>query len=159
MRKIIIATLAIFAVISSCSKKDNTCDYDPCALKAPAAEITQLETYLSGAGITATKHCSGMYYQIITPGADKAPGVCSYVSVNYKGMYTDGTVFDQTTTTPYISTLIALIEGWKKGIPLIKKGGKIKLFIPPTLAYGPTPSNGIRANAILVFDVELLDLQ
>ncbi|MEP7278799.1 MAG: FKBP-type peptidyl-prolyl cis-trans isomerase [Bacteroidota bacterium] len=170
MRRIFIALLVGSTLLSSCYKKDintTTCEYDPCSLKAPQSEITQLESYLSGAGITtAVKHCSGMYYEIISPGADKTPTVCSYVSVNYIGMLTNGTVFDQTTTDPYVNAPIALIEGWKKGIPLIKKGGKIRLYIPPSLGYGSTdqkdPNTGaviIPANSILIFDIELLDVQ
>jgi FKBP-type peptidyl-prolyl cis-trans isomerase FkpA len=118
-------------VVSSCHKSDSRCDYDPCSLKATTSEITQLEAYLSGAGITtAVKHCSGMYYEILSSGTDKTPGVCSYVNVNYKGSLTNGTVFDQTTTAsgPASFVIIDLIEGWKKGIPLIKKGGSVRLW-------------------------------
>jgi len=54
-----------------------------------------------------------------------------------------------------------LIEAWKKGIPLIKPGGKIKLYCPPTLAYGSqvvrdgAGNTVIPANSILVFEVTL----
>jgi FKBP-type peptidyl-prolyl cis-trans isomerase FkpA len=169
MKKFIIALLFGSLLIVSCYKKDvntSTCEYDACAVKAPATEITQLETYLSGAGITtAVKHCSGMYYEIISAGAGAAPTVCSYVSVNYKGTLTNGTVFDQTTGTPVAFSLVSLIESWKKGVPLIKKAGKIRLYVPPSLGYGATDQkdqNGtvvIPANSILIFDIELLDVQ
>jgi FKBP-type peptidyl-prolyl cis-trans isomerase FkpA len=168
MKKIIIALLIGSVFLGSCYKKGvtNTCEYDPCAIKAPATEITQLETYLSGAGITtATKHCSGMYYQIISQGTGKTPTVCTYVSVNYKGTLTNGTVFDQTTSTPYINAPIALIGGWQNGIPLISKGGKIRLYIPPSLGYGSADQKDatgavvIPGNSILIFDIELVDVQ
>jgi FKBP-type peptidyl-prolyl cis-trans isomerase FkpA len=161
MRKIVFAVFVVFMVASACHKSDSRCDYDPCSRKAPASEITQLETYLSGTGITtAVKHCSGMYYQITSNGADNGPGVCSYVSVNYKGALTNGTVFDQTTTTsgPASFLLIDLIEGWKIGIPLIKKTGKIRLYIPPSLGYGNIARTGIPANSILIFDIDLVDV-
>lgn len=168
MRKVIVAVIILCALTSSCVKNTAsfTCTYDPCAGQAPASEITQLETYLSGAGITtATKHCSGMYYQIKSAGAGADVTTCSYVTVNYKGLLTNGTVFDQTTTTPYSNTLARLIEGWKKGIPLIKKGGSITLYVPPTLAYGPEDQKDaagnvvIPGNSILIFDVQLVDVQ
>jgi FKBP-type peptidyl-prolyl cis-trans isomerase FkpA len=160
MRKVFFAPLLLVLLFAGCSKKDNTCEFDPCGVKAPTSEITQLESYLSGAGITtATKHCSGMYYQVLSAGADKTPGICSYVSVYYKGMFTNGNVFDQTTTGPAAFTPISLIDGWKIGIPLIKKGGKIRLFVPPTLGYGATDRNGIPGNSILIFDIELLEVQ
>src|SRR5450631_563341 len=163
MRKVIVAFLIVSSLFVSCYKNkvnNSTCDYDPCAVKAPANEIASVESYLNSSGITtATKHCSGMYYEISVAGSDKAATICSYVSVNYKGMLTNGTVFDQTTTAPASFNLISLIEGWKKGIPLIKKGGKIRLYIPPSLGYGSQPSGIIPANSILIFDIELVDVQ
>ena len=52
-----------------------------------------------------------------------------------------------------------MIPGWTEGLKHIKKGGKIKLVIPPALAYGKTGVPGIPANSTLVFDVELLDVK
>ena len=106
-----------------------------------------------------------MYYEIINAGAGTTPTICSYVSVNYKGSLTNGNIFDQTTGTPRAFGLVSLIESWKKGIPLIKKSGKIRLYVPPSLGYGNTDQkdqNGnivIPANSILIFDIELLDIQ
>jgi FKBP-type peptidyl-prolyl cis-trans isomerase FkpA len=169
MRKTIVALLFGSVLLVSCYKKDvnnSTCDYDACLFKAPDTEITQLETYLSGAHIsTAVKHCSGMYYEIISAGTGTTPTICSYVSVNYKGSLTNGNVFDQTTGTPRAFGLISLINSWKNGIPLIKKAGKIRLYVPPSLGYGATDQkdqNGnivIPANSILIFDIELVDVQ
>lgn len=136
------------------------CKYDACAIAAPASEVTQLEAYLSSAAITATKHCSGMYYSIDAAGSGTAPTICSGVSVKYKGQLTNGTVFDQS-TAPVSFQLNVLIESWKKGIQLIKSGGKIKLYCPPSLAYGSQEIRDgsgnviIPANSILVFEVEL----
>ena len=132
------------------------CNYDACAFAAPASEITQLEAYLASASITATKHCSGMYYTIDAAGSGSTATICSTVSVKYKGQLTNGTVFDQS-ATPVSFQLGGLIEAWKKGIPLIKPGGKIKLYCPPSLAYGSQPvrdnagNTVIPANSILVF--------
>ena len=147
----------------SCSKKNDACNYDACAISAPASEVTQLESYLSTAGITATKHCSGMYYTIDAPGSGATATVCSTVSVKYKGQLTNGTIFDQS-ATPVSFQLNGLIEAWKKGIPMIKPGGKIKLYCPPTLAYGSqvirdnAGNTVIPANSILIFEVELTNV-
>ena len=150
-------------LFSSCSKKDmNQCKYDACAIAAPASEVTQLEAYLSSAAITATKHCSGMYYTIDVAGSGATATACSTVGVTYKGQLTNGTVFDQRTTS---FQLDQVIEAWTKGVPLIKAGGKIKLYCPPSLAYGsqvirdPTTGNTvIPANSILIFEVELTNV-
>ena len=154
------AFLSAVALLSSCSKKvDDKCQYDPCAIAAPASEVTQLEAYLSTNSITATKHCSGMYYTIDAAGSGASATACSTVGVTYKGQLTNGTVFDQRTTSFELDQVIA---AWTKGVPLIKTGGKIKLYCPPSLAYGSqvvrdpvTGNTVIPANSILVFEVTL----
>ena len=53
----------------------------------------------------------------------------------------------------------SVIKGWTDGLTLLKKGGKARLYIPSSLAYGPRGAGGqIQANANLVFDVEVLDV-
>jgi len=71
-------------------------------------------------------------------------------------------VFDQGTNQFLV--LGATILAWQKGIPLLKRGGEIKLYIPPSLGYGYTDlvdrnTNAviIPANSTLLFDVKLLD--
>ncbi len=170
MRKVVffVLMMAVVAGAGSCAKSNTSqaCDYDACSVKAPDAEVSQLEQYLAGAGINAVKHCSGMYYQVKTAGSGISPTPCSYVSVYYKGYLTNGTIFDQTTGTTAASfPLATLIAGWKAGMPLIQKGGVITLFIPPTLGYGAQEQkdrNGnvvIPANSIIIFDIQLLDTQ
>lgn len=157
MKRILVVLCSVI-FISSCSKEnDDQCNYDACAFAAPASEVTQLEAYLASASITATKHCSGMYYTIDVAGSGSAATICSVVSVKYKGQLTNGTVFDQA-TSPVNFQLGGLIEAWKKGIPLIKPGGKIKLYCPPSLAYGSQAQGPIPANSILIFEVELVSV-
>jgi len=164
MKRIFVVLCSVI-LFSSCSKENNNnmCNYDACAVAAPASEVTQLESYLASATITATKHCSGMYYTIDAAGSGATPTICSTVSVKYKGQLTNGTIFDQS-TAPVSFQLNGLIEAWKKGIPLIKPGGKIKLYCPPSLAYGSQAIKDgagnviIPANSILVFEVELTNV-
>ena len=159
MKKNILAAAFLIFVLSGCVKNDatvNPCLYDECALKAPANEIQDVQTYLSSNSITnAIQHCSGLFYRIAAPGNGKTPNVCSTVSAFYTGRFTNGNVFDQTTTTPANFPLTNVIEGWKKGVPLIKEGGKIFLYIPPTLAYGSAGRSGIPPNSILIFEIDL----
>jgi FKBP-type peptidyl-prolyl cis-trans isomerase FkpA len=76
------------------------------------------------------------------------------INVNYTGRLTNGTVFDQG-TFPQPYKLYDLIRGWTSTLPLIKQGGRMRLFIPPSLGYGARAIGSIPANSILVFDVEL----
>ena len=104
---------------------------------------------------------SGLLYQVEKPGTGAAPKDSDTVVVNYKGTLTDGTEFDNSYTRgePLSFRLDGVIPGWTEGLKHIKKGGKIKLVIPPELAYGKTGVPGIPANSTLVFDVELLDVK
>jgi FKBP-type peptidyl-prolyl cis-trans isomerase len=53
-----------------------------------------------------------------------------------------------------------VIPGWDEGLGLLKKGDKAKFFIPSTLAYGERGAGGmIKPNSILIFDVEITDVQ
>lgn len=155
--------VAVFAVSCLKSKEDTGCPYQSSSIVAPAAEQDSVEAYLDSNNIQATHHPSGFYYEIINPGTGTdTASLCSQIVINYKGQLKNGTVFDEQSNVLFV--LGSLIEGWKKAIPLIKKGGKIKLYIPPTLGYGNTdiknPNTGqvvIPAKSMLIFDVDLLN--
>jgi FKBP-type peptidyl-prolyl cis-trans isomerase FkpA len=143
-------------------ENNDMCKYDACAVAAPASEVTQLEAYLSGASITATRHCSGMYYTIDAAGSGSTPTICSTVSVKYKGQRTDGFVFGPGNHASGFQ-LGGLIEAWKKGIPLIKTWWKDQVIMSSFTCLWATrmSRNGagvvvIPANSILIFEVELV---
>jgi FKBP-type peptidyl-prolyl cis-trans isomerase FkpA len=157
MKKLSVFVVLALALLTSC-KDDPSCPYTDSPAVAPAAEVQAVEQYLATAGITgAVKHPSGLYYKIAAPGTGNAPGPCNQIGILYKGMLTNGTVFDQTTNNQMrVFVLGELIHGWRIGIPLIKTSGKITLYVPPSLGYGSSGNASIPANSILVFDVELL---
>lgn len=172
MKKILIAVSVLTVLVLGCAKNNSndqtyTCNYDSCATKAPAGEIQAVKDYLSANNIMATQHCSGMFYRVETPGTGTiTPTPCSYLTLRYKGTLTNGNVFDETKGTNTISYYLGdFIKGWVNGVPYIKSGGKIYLYIPPSLGYGATDRkdvNGnvvIPANSILVFEVELVNVQ
>ncbi|XES83964.1 FKBP-type peptidyl-prolyl cis-trans isomerase [Franconibacter pulveris] len=104
---------------------------------------------------------TGLMYKVEKAGSGDAPKDSDTVVVNYKGTLIDGKEFDNSYTRgePLSFRLDGVIPGWTEGLKYIKKGGKIKLVIPPELAYGKTGVPGIPANSTLVFDVELLDIK
>ena len=153
---IVALSICIALTAGSCLKQSTySCNYDACAVSAPAAEIQEVEAYLAANNITgATKHCSGLYYKILEPGTGNNPTNCSVVAVAYKGMLKNGSVFDET-ATPTALELTRVIKGWQNAIPLVKEGGKITIYIPPALGYGPSAVGPIPANSMLIFDVTL----
>jgi len=163
MKKILIPLLLISISFYSCSKGSSAnCNYDPCALKAPDAEIQNLKDTLTRDGISLgnlTQHCSGMLYHIIEPGKGDTATICKSVNVTYVAKFNDSTTtshFDSSTKT---FPLGSLITAWKSGIPLIKPGGRILLYVPPTLAYGQWGNGPIPGNAYLYFDIRLNAIQ
>lgn len=100
---------------------------------------------------------SGLYYQVIKEGTnDTLVTVNSNVTVAYTGKLTNGTVFDESTS--YTSILGYLVPGWQQGLPFIRKGGKIRLIIPPALGYGSAATGKIPPYSTLDFVIELLDV-
>jgi FKBP-type peptidyl-prolyl cis-trans isomerase len=120
-----------------------------------------LEQYITRANLTSTvtKDSRGFYYQILTPGTGATPTPTSKVTVFYKGTLTNGAVFDQTNANPVSFGLNQLILGWQYGIPLIKAGGRIMLYLPPSLGYGAQTVGSIPANSVLIFDITLQGVQ
>ncbi len=163
MQKIIsLFLLTVSFCFFSCFKKDTGCSYQNDSTVAPSTETQAVKKYLDSIGVTATLHSAGFYYNIISAGAGTTPGSCSRVTVSYAGKLINGTIFNQQTDALF--TLGGLIPGWRQGLPLISKGGEIKLYIPPTLGYGGVPQYDggvivIPANSILIFDINLVNVQ
>jgi FKBP-type peptidyl-prolyl cis-trans isomerase len=104
---------------------------------------------------------SGLRYETVQEGTGASPKATETVKVHYTGKLIDGTVFDSSVQRgePAEFPLDQVIAGWTEGIQKMKKGGKIKLFVPPNLAYGDDGRPGIPPGSTLIFDVELLDIK
>ncbi|MCW3090997.1 MAG: FKBP-type peptidylprolyl isomerase [Ferruginibacter sp.] len=163
MRTKLFFVLALLSVLVACNKSSTSkCNYATPTTVAPAAEVANLKAYLDANALPYVQHSSGIFFNVITPGTGATPGVCSDVTVKYRGRLTNGTGFDSSyVRSPggTVFTLGGLIPGWQIGIPLIKKGGSITLYIPPTLGYGAQANGPIPANSNLVFNIELVDVQ
>lgn len=119
-------------------------------------DISKIEDYLADSNLTAQSTESGLYYIITEQGTGEKPDLYSVVEVNYTGKLLDGTEFDSGTVEQL--PLYYYIDGWKEGIQLFNEGGKGKLFIPSALGYGTTSTGTIPANSVLVFDIELINV-
>ena len=102
---------------------------------------------------------SGLQYQVLIEGRGAKPKAEDVVRVHYTGKYLDGTVFDSSVERgePMEFPVGGVIAGWTEGLQLMPVGSKYMLWIPTELAYGTTRQD-IQPNAMLTFEVELLDI-
>ncbi len=141
------------------------------ALQEKAAQVAEQEksaavekgqeyrdTFAKEKGVVKTK--SGLLYKVVEAGQGDVVKETDTVVVHYKGTLIDGTEFDSSykRDKPATFPLNSVISGWTEGLQQIKKGGKIKLVVPPELAYGEQQIGTIPGSSTLVFDVELLDV-
>lgn len=155
MKKIFLL-LAFFALVFSACKKTEPFD----AAKQAAEDDVKIQAYIKANNITATKDPSGLYYQIVTAGTGVNPTAASTVRVAYTGKLLDGTQFDTGTNfQTALSANAGVIQGWKIGIPYCKQGGRILLIIPSGLAYGLPGKGTIPPNNVLVFTIDLVQVQ
>lgn len=104
---------------------------------------------------------SGLAYEIIKPGEGPTAKPTDTVKAHYRGTLANGTEFDNSVQRgePVDFPLDQVIPGWTEGLQKISKGGKVKLYVPPQLAYGDDGRPGIPPASTLVFEIEILDLK
>jgi FKBP-type peptidyl-prolyl cis-trans isomerase FklB len=110
-------------------------------------------------GVEVTE--SGLQFEVVEAGDGESPGPQDLVRVHYRGTLTDGTQFDSSYDRgePAEFRVNEVIAGWTEALQKMRPGATFRLVIPPNLAYGErSPSPLIPPNAVLVFDVELLDV-
>lgn len=106
---------------------------------------------------------SGVQYKVLDGGSgDKSPNLDSEVTLQYRGAFLDGTVFDNTEDRgkPVVFPVNQMIPGWRDIITRMHVGDHWQVFIPPDQAYGIRGSPPrIGPNEALVFDIHLLGVK
>lgn len=121
---------------------------------------TFLENNAQQEGVITTE--SGLQYKVLQEGTGtENPTATSKVKVHYHGTLIDGTVFDSSVerNEPISFGLNQVIKGWTEGVQTMVEGQKVRLFVPSNLGYGKNGSGPIPPAAVLIFDVELLEIQ
>ncbi len=118
-------------------------------------------THLSFSQTDTTTTSSGLKYIVNKTGKGKQATNGKAVEVHYTGMLLNGKKFDSSLDrgVPFEFVLGKgqVIKGWEEGIALMKVGGKMRMILPPELAYGEKGAGEIiPPNSTLIFDVELL---
>ncbi len=127
-----------------------------------------LQDYFAKNNIKPAKTNSGVYYTIEKEGAGETINVGKDIEIKYTGKLLDGKVFDSnvdpktgaiTHPLPIKVGSHGVIPGMDEGVQVLKKGSKATLYIPSSLGYGAQGGGPIPANAILIFEVEVMDVK
>ncbi len=141
---------------------------DAAAVKAAevamnAKQQTDIEAFAKTNNLAIKKTASGLNYYVETQGTGAKIETGKNVSVHYTGKLLNGTKFDSSLDRgepiKFPIGMGNVIKGWDEGIPLFNVGGKGKLLIPSYLAYGEQGPPNIGANAILIFDIEVVGVE
>jgi FKBP-type peptidyl-prolyl cis-trans isomerase len=104
----------------------------------------------------------GLQYSIIETGNANSmtPSLENTITAHFHGTLINGDVFWSSVdlNEPLTIKLSQLIVGCQKVISLMKTGDKWRVFIHPSLAYGLEGRPSIPPNAVLIFDIELLEV-
>ena len=129
----------------------------------PQAPMRQNENNSNETANNTNTMDNGLKIETIKEGTGEGAKSGDKISVHYIGTLSNGTKFDSSRDrkTPFGFQLGAgaVIQGWDQGLIGMKVGEIRKLTIPPNLGYGQNGVPGaIPANAVLIFEVELLKI-
>jgi len=112
---------------------------------------------------------SGLRYEILKPATGVVGKPGQVATIHYTGALLSGQVFDSTVERkePFDLPLVVAtaanpngaMPGMVEGLLKVGVGGKARLYIPPSLAYGDEGFQGIPPGATLIFDVEVLGVK
>jgi FKBP-type peptidyl-prolyl cis-trans isomerase FkpA len=145
------------------------------AQKQQAADSATIENYLKENNLAALSGPEGLRYIVQKEGKGDLAKAGNVAMVHYAGFLLNGKIFDTSMAAvakangfnngqrnePYRVVVGAggVIQGWEEMILLMNKGMKVTVFIPSALAYGLQGSGQIPPNAVIKFDMELVDLK
>ena len=129
--------------------------------KQLSIDLELIDNYLKENNINAKRTESGLRIVVEKKGEGRLAAPGDNVSVHYTGMLLNGEVFDSSLERQPLSFTLGqgmVIKGWDEGITYFNKNSKGTIYIPSNLGYGANGAGGvIPPNAVLVFEVELID--
>jgi FKBP-type peptidyl-prolyl cis-trans isomerase FkpA len=161
--KAIIAIPILTVMVAACADAGDRAD-------VPATASTEAATtYAPNLGVDLQqmqRQESGLYIQELQQGTGEPLRAGQTAVVHYTGWLPDGREFDSSRGpggSPFQLVVGRgdVIRGWDEGLQGMRPGGRRRLVLPPSLAYGVQGAGGgvIPPNATLVFDVELVEVR
>jgi len=159
---LLFTTSLILFTLNSCTKRDNITVQD--IVQSVAQSDSILMRIINARNDNPViKDSSGMYYKILAPGDSVhflTPTAIPVVSYSYQ-LPSGPIVVSSFAPTDFNKTpLNKHILGWQIGLRKISKGGRIRMYLPPELAFGDAgvPNLGIPPNAVVICEVQLVDI-
>lgn len=128
------------------------------------SDTTAIEKYLSDHSIAAETDTTGVRYVIEDPGTGDPPSLYTKVKFNFAGTaLTTGNEFYRGSSEPnavFDSRVVDYLHGIKIGLMKVGKGGKVTVYIPSGLAFGPfeNTQSALPANSNVKYEIELLEI-
>lgn len=119
-----------------------------------------LEANKKKSGVITT--ASGLQYKVINAGKGESPSATDVVTVDYKGSFLNGKVFDSSYDRKKSITfpVAEVIPGWQEVLKLMKPGSTYEVVVPANLAYGEHGmGNAIGPNQTLLFTIHLVSVK
>jgi FKBP-type peptidyl-prolyl cis-trans isomerase FkpA len=150
----------LMLALSACKK---TATDNSIYLAQIGIDSNKIRAYLIAHNIPIKKVADtiGVYYQILDSGNVASLYTQStLITVGFSARVLDGDTVSKTNAYHPSFTLGNVIRGWQVGIPLIKKNGRIRLFVPSRYAYGPYErlQDSVPKNSCLDFDIRLYNV-
>lgn len=101
---------------------------------------------------------TGLMWQVLQEGKGPTPKPEDILKIKFIASFSNGEVFDSMAkNNPIEFPVRGLFPGWEEATRQMKVGGKYRFVFPPELAFGPRGSGPIPPNAIIIFEVELIE--
>ncbi len=115
----------------------------------------KIKEYIDEHDLDAYEHESGIFVVVEKEGKGEPPGPSSVVLMSYVGYLLDDEMFDSGQDV-YLD-IGRVVPGFRLGVMEFGRGGKGTILIPSGLGYGQSGPGDIPGNAVLIFDIEIID--
>lgn len=123
-------------------------------------ESDVIKQYVQQNNITVAPKASGLYYIELVKGQGKQAEAGKKLTVHYKGMLLDGTLFDSSydrgRPVNFVLGQGERIPAWDEGFAMMAEGGTARFIVPSVLGYGAEQRGGVKPYTPIIFEVELI---
>lgn len=152
---LILSVFITIPFLQGCLNSDDTYDFNAILIR----ENRTIDNYLSSNGLTPV---IDPVYDIRFVYEEEGEGIKASngdgVKMNYTVRLLDGTVIEENKTATFRKGARQVIDGLEVMMILMRTGDKVKAFIPSPYAYRDQQRGSIPPNSILVFDLEMIDI-